>query len=78
MMITTLIAAAVAAAQPVAADPPAQAAAPAQPMQHQPGQMHEHGQMGKMSAEDCAKCCEEMMAKMHAGHGSDPDEHKHQ
>ncbi|MCL6729701.1 hypothetical protein [Sphingomonas hankyongi] len=75
-MITTLIAAAVAAAQPVADNSPAQAATPAQPMEHQPGQMHEHGQMGKMSAEDCAKCCEEMMAKMHSGH-SDTNEHKH-
>ena len=78
MIITTLIAAAVAAAQPVAAGSPAQAAAPAQPMQHQPGQMHEHGQMGKMSAEECAKCCEEMMAKMHEGHHSKHGGHRSQ
>ena len=72
MMITTLIAAAVAAAQPVPAAGPAQPQAPSQPVQH------EHGQTGKMSPEDCAKCCEEMMAKMHAGHDSAASEHRHQ
>ena len=70
MMITTMMAAVAAAAQPVPATSSSQPQA--QPMQH------EHGQTSKMSSEDCVKCCEEVMASMHAGHDSAASEHKHQ
>ena len=75
-MITTLIAAALVAVQPTTTS--------AQPGANSPTGEHEHGQMGqmhherKMSEAECAKCCEEMMAKMHENHGSAPDQHKHQ
>jgi hypothetical protein len=75
MIMIAILAAALAAAQPAAL--PAQA--PASGHQHaQAGTMPmgEHGHMGSMSAE-CAKCCEEMMAKMHEGPNSAPSEHKH-
>ena len=79
MMITTLVAAVLTAAQPVNAAPATQSSPAMHTMPHQPGEMHhEHGDMGKMSAEDCAKCCEEMMAKMHEGHDSAVTTHKHQ
>jgi hypothetical protein len=63
----TLIAAALAAAQP--------ATAPAQPVQM--GQMQstdmsqmDHSKMGQMAAmKDC--CCKDMMSKMHEGHAED-------
>jgi hypothetical protein len=64
----TLIAAALAAAQP--------APAPAQPLQM--GQMQsmdmsqmDHSKTGKMAAmKDCC-CCKDMMSKMHEGHAED-------
>ena len=63
-----LLSAAIAAAAPVApANPPADVHA-----QHAMKGM-DHAQM-----DDCRKCCEEMMASMHAGHDSAASEHKHQ
>ena len=60
----TLIAAALAAAQPAPAAP-ATAAADAHTQHQQMGQM---GMMSEKEMADCHKCCEEMMAKMHEGH----------
>ncbi len=58
-----LMTAVLVAAQPVApASPPIDSHA-----QHQMQGMAGHDQM----MEDCRKCCEEMMAKMHEGHRSD-------
>ena len=59
----TLIAAALAAAQPTTA-------AAANPSPNARAQHQEMGHMGMTEKEmaDCHKCCEEMMAKMHEGH----------
>lgn len=63
-----LLSAAIAAAAPAAqANPPADVRA-----EHAMKGMAGHEQM----ADDCRKCCEEMMAKMHEGHSSQHEEHK--
>jgi hypothetical protein len=58
-----LLSAAIAAAAPVA---------PANP----PADVHAQHAMNHAQMDDCRKCCEEMMAKMHEGHSSRHEEHK--
>jgi len=85
-MMTIVFAAVIAAAQPTTV--PAQSSPATPPMEHHGDMssmqhhgdmstMQQHGDMGKMSAAECAKCCQEMMAAMHDGHAPAAPEHKH-
>ena len=62
-----LLSAALAAAAP---------AAPSTPPAHQHAPSQHKGMSGHEQMTDCCKCCEEMMAKMHEGHGSAHEDHQ--
>ena len=63
-MMTLIVAAAVAAAQPAIV--PANPTLEPRPTMNMGGSQEQHGQMAEMK--DC--CCKDMMSKMHGGHSA--------